>query len=238
MAPSQDGIGGRSVERRLSSLGFSYHGRSGQPPGTAGSTGRHRDVSGAGNVDLPATMASYRPVDWGGWSGLERRRPTTLPARRSASTLTAASEAATVCSQRRATSSHQRWPRSHRSAPDLPIDRRSASVSRTIVALSRRSQGGASRLERHQSGAVTTRRRWTSRSRSAGTGHGRPEPAAGRRPCAGRPGHLGAWTVPVTGGAARRVVWPTSIRWPSGSRIAAELRATSRTPYSFPAWME
>jgi hypothetical protein len=120
MAPSQDGIGGRSVERRLSSLGFSYHGRSGQRPGTAGSTGRHRDVSGAGNVDLPATMASYRPVAGGGWSGLGRRRPATLDARRSASALTAASEAATVCSQRRATSSHQRCPRSHRSAPISP----------------------------------------------------------------------------------------------------------------------
>jgi transposase len=78
------------------------------------------ELGEAGNVDLPATVASYRPVDWGGWSGLERPRPTTLPARRSASALTPASEAATVCSQRRATISHQRSPTRHRSAPISP----------------------------------------------------------------------------------------------------------------------
>jgi hypothetical protein len=54
--------------------------------------------------------AGCQPVGGGGWSGLWRWRPRTLDARRSASALTAASEAATVCCQRRATSSHQRCP--------------------------------------------------------------------------------------------------------------------------------
>jgi hypothetical protein len=61
---------------------------------------------------------SYRPAG-GGWSTPGPRRGLEA-ARRSASTLIAASEAATVCSQRRPTSRLQRSPRRHRSAAISP----------------------------------------------------------------------------------------------------------------------
>jgi hypothetical protein len=65
-------------------------------------------------------MPGCQPVDGGGRSGRERRRPTTLDARRSASALTAASEAATVCSQP-ARPAHTSAAQEPQVGPNLPI---------------------------------------------------------------------------------------------------------------------
>jgi AraC-like DNA-binding protein len=66
-----------------------------------------------------APDGSYRPAG-GGWRLRGRRVAAEAAARRSASVLTAASEVATVCSQRRPTNWLHHWPRRHRSAAISP----------------------------------------------------------------------------------------------------------------------